>query len=342
MKEPRRFLVTGATGFLGGHCLAEVARRGWAARALARRRPTATLPGDPEVVEGELGDPPRLAAAVEGVTDVIHLAARVHRMQDDAEDPLAAFRRTNVEGTRRLVEAAAAAGVRRILLASTVKAIGEETEGEFDERSPCRPSSPYGISKLEAEDLLLGLAETHGLHAVVLRLPMVYGPGNKGNVLRLLDAAAAGRRLPFGRIENRRSMAYAANVVAAALAALDSDRSRGQVYLVADAEPYSTRELYAAICRAMGKKPLLVGVPPSLLTALGRLGGWAEKLLGRPLPVNPEVVRRLTGDLRFRTEKIHRHLGFVPQVGLEEGIARTVAWYLGREAEGQSRSDPAG
>ena len=323
-----RYLVTGADGFLGGHFLAELARRGIPARAMLQQSVgDLQLPGEPEIVRAELLEPDSLAPAVEGVTHIVHLAARVHMMNDPAPDPEKAYFQVNVEGTRSLLAAAAEANVAHFLLMSTVKAMGEEEVGVFDETSTPNPTTPYGRSKLAAEQAVFELAEQHGIHASVIRLPMVYGPGAKGNVLRLLAAARRGKRLPFGAIDNRRSMVYVANVVDAALAVMDSPNSAGQVYLVCDERPYSTREFYSAICQAMGKGPLLRSVPLWLLKALGRCGDLAGLILRRQMPVDSGVVRRIAGDLCFSAEKITRQVGFVPKVSLGEGAQETARWF---------------
>jgi nucleoside-diphosphate-sugar epimerase len=324
-----KYLVTGADGFLGRHFLAELARRGIPTRAMLQEgAPDAELPGEPEVVRAELLRPPSLPPAVRDITHVIHLAARVHVMDESGSEEERAFHEVNVEGTRRLLEAAGGAGVTHFLLMSSVKAMAEGESGVRDESAPARPRTPYGRSKLEAENVMFELGKALNIHAVALRLPMVYGPGAKGNVLRLLQAADKGRRLPFGRIRNRRSMVYVGNVVDAALTALESPRSNGQVYLTCDERVYSTRELYAAICQAMGKEPLLRNTPVWLLKVMGVCGSLAGTALRRPMPVNRGVIRRIAGDLHFRPEKIRRELGFVPAVSLEEGIRRTVEWYL--------------
>jgi nucleoside-diphosphate-sugar epimerase len=323
-----KYLVTGADGFLGRHFLAVLAERGLAARAmLIPGAPQRPLPGGPEAVTADLLDAASLDKAVQGVTHVIHLAARVHMMNDPAPDPEKEFFRVNVEGTRSLVEAAARGGAEHFLLMSTVKAMGEEQAGQFDENSPPRPTTPYGRSKLAAEQAMFELAGKRGLHAVALRLPMVYGPGAKGNVLRLLEAAKAGKRLPFGRIANRRSMVYVGNVVDAALRAIQAPRSAGKVYIVCDADVYGTRELYVEICRAMGKGPLLRNVPLWVLRAAAKAGDAAEAILRRKMPIDSDVVTRIAGDLCFDGGRIGRELDWSPKVSLAEGISKTVQWY---------------
>jgi nucleoside-diphosphate-sugar epimerase len=324
-----KYLVTGADGFLGRHFLAEIARRGVPVRAmLAPGLPAKPLPGDPQIVRADLMDWVTLETAVEGVTDIIHLAARVHVLDDHAQDPDRAFFQVNVEGTRALLEAAERAGVKRFLLMSSVAAMGEEQTGHSDQSTSDHASTPYGRSKRAAEQVMFDLAGKCGIDAVALRPPIIYGPGAKGNVLSLLDAAYTDRRLPFGRISNQRSMVYVGTVIDAALRAIESPVSAGKTYIVCDARPYGTAELYSEICRAMGKPPLLRNVPVWLLTAAAMIGDVAEKLLHRKMPVDSYVVKRIVGDLCFDGSKIQQELGWSPKVSLEEGIQRTVQWYL--------------
>jgi len=323
-----KYLVTGADGFLGRHFLAKLHAREVPVRAmLVADAPQVELPGNPEIVRANLLSPPSLRDAVRGVTHVIHLAARVHMMNDPAPDLEKAFFEVNVEGTQSLLEASVAAGSRHFLLMSTVKAMGEEQAGVFDEETAAHPTTPYGRSKLAAEQVVFDLARKHNVHAVALRLPMVYGPGAKGNVLKLLEAARAGRKLPFGCIANRRSMIYVGNVVDAALAALQAPSSSGRVYLACDTRPYGTKELYATICQAMGKGLLLRNVPVWLLRLMGYCGDVAEFVLRRKMPVSSDVVNRIAGDLYFDAGRIQSEVGFIPEVSLEEGIKRLVKWY---------------
>jgi nucleoside-diphosphate-sugar epimerase len=330
-----RYLVTGADGFLGRHFMAELAARGIPARAMIiPGAPDPALPGGPQIVRADLLDRPSLDAAVMDISHVIHLAARVQIVNDPAPDPEKAFHEVNVEGTRRLLEAAARAGAGHFLLMSTVKAMTERQAGQFDETSPPRPTTHYGRSKLAAEAAMFELAAACNVQAVALRLPIVYGPGAGGSAIKQLDAARLGRKLPFGRIRNRRSMVYVGNVVDAALRAVDSPAGAGKVFLVCDERPYGTAEVYSQICRAMGKPPLLRNVPVWLLKFAGRVGDLAEIILRRPMPLDSEMVARIAGDLCFDSGRIARELGWSPKFSLEEGIARTVQAYC------QSRTPP--
>ncbi len=323
-----KYLVTGADGFLGRHFLDELAQRDIASRAMVQEHiADIALPGNPEIVRAELLNPETLRSALEGVTHVIHLAARVHMMGEGEHEAEEAFFQVNVEGTRSLLQAAAKAGIGRFLLMSSVKAMGEEGLGVSDEKTPPQPATPYGRSKLAAEKLIFEFADQNNMHAVALRLPMVYGPGAKGNVLRLLEAAERGRKLPVGAINNKRSMVYVRNVVDAALAALEHADSAGEVYLVCDERPYSTRELYATICKAMDQEPLLRNVPLWLLKLLGKCGDIAAAITLRKMPIDSSIIRRIGGDLCFNADKIHDQLGFTPKVSLEDGIAQTAQWY---------------
>lgn len=322
-------LVTGASGFLGRQFLDALALRGTPARALVSPRGCRELPRASAVVSGDLLDRAALVRACEGVTHVIHLAARVHRARDSA----AAFRRDNVEGTRVLLETAAAAGATHFLFMSSVKAMGEEADGVLDERTPARPSTPYGRSKLEAEEVAVDAGARLGMRIVVVRLPTVYGPGVKGNILRLLDAAKEGRRLPFGAIQNRRSMIFSGTAVEASLAALawlTGAPVARHVYLASDGRPYSTGEVYAAMCRAMGRAPRLRAVPVPVLLALGRAGDIAGRLVGRSMPIDSAGIARVAGDLEVSCAKLARDTGFRPTIDLDEGMRRTVAWYRDR------------
>ena len=278
-------------------------------------------------MSGELLDPSTLEPVVEGVTHVIHLASRVHVMRESASDPAKAFREVNVDGTAHLLAAAARAGTTHFLLPSTVKIMGETSPDILDETSPPCPTTPFAQSKYEAEKLVLSFARDHGMHATVLRLAMVYGPGNKGNMMRLLEAADAGRRLPLGCVSNQRCMAYVDHVVQAGLQALDRTEAAGETFLVADARAYSTREIYAEICRGMGVEPLLKNMPVWMLRSLGCVGSVLAGVFRRPMPISRHGVRQLVDDLRVSTDKLATVVGCHPTVELTEGLRKTTEWY---------------
>jgi nucleoside-diphosphate-sugar epimerase len=329
-----RVAITGAGGFLGRHLCEELAGRHFEVRGIVRR-PTALPAGVDVRVVREIGDEKEIREALEGCDGLVHLAARVHMIEETASDPLAAFRLVNVEGTRSVLEGAAAAGVRRFVFVSSVKAIGEGDERIWDEDTPPSPSDPYGVSKLEAEELIRALAPARGLETTILRIPLVYGPGMRANMLRLFQLVDRGIPLPFGAITNRRSLVYVGNVVAAIAIALESPAAGGETFFVSDGEDVSTGELVRKIAAALGRSPRLIGVPPKLFELAGRWGDAVPRPV--PWPVRSPQIRRLLGSLAIDPGKLARTTGFVAPYRLDEGLARTAAWYRVHNAADPTR-----
>jgi nucleoside-diphosphate-sugar epimerase len=306
--------VTGSTGFIGSHLLPLLSSRGYLCVALTE--PSSQSGGDEaqrflvDVTSGE-----GLAEGLKGSDGVVHLAGRNHVLKETEKDPLSAYRRVNVEGTRNVIRAAVQAGARWFIHFSSVKAMGEGGEAVLDEDSPCKPSIPYGISKLESEEVVRRVAEESGIRALIFRLPMVYGPGNKGNLPRMIRWADRGLPFPLVQPVNLRSMVYVGNVVAAVKAVLESHpagSAASRTYIVKDEVDYSTRMIYSSICRELGKIPRFLPLP----AVLGRIAGAIS-----------EDFRKVTSSFRVSSAKIREEIGFVPPVSGEEGIARTVQWY---------------
>lgn len=317
--------VTGASGFLGAHVVRHWHATGRRVRGLYRRPPAPGVPGEVVVVP-DLLDSHALRTALEGADTVLHLAARVHVTRETATDPLAEFRQVNVEGTRQVLQAAVRAGARHFVLASSVKAMGEVSTEPWTEETVPHPVDPYGISKLEAEDVVQRLASTERMRASILRLPLVYGPGVGANMLRLLDAVHRGTPLPLGGLRNRRSLVFVGNVLAAIEAVLRAESAGGQVFLVSDRQDVSTPELVRLVAAAMGRPARLIPVPEVMLRGIG----WAGDLLGKvlPVPIDSEVVQRLTGSLALDTRKLVSVTGYRPPYTPEEGMSATARWYL--------------
>lgn len=273
-------------------------------------------------------DPAALRPALAGADTVVHLAARVHVMGETTPDPLAEFRRANVEGTRILLEEAVRAGVGRLVFTSTVKAVGEASTTPWTEEIPPRPLDPYGVSKLEAEALVRQTADRHSLHASVLRLPLVYGPGMKGNMIRLFRLVDRGVPLPLGLVRNRRSLAFVGNVAGAVMAVLRSPAARGETFFVSDGYDLSTPELLRAIGRALGRQVRLLPVPPALLRAAGQVGDLIARF--RPVPLTSAAMDRLLGSLAVDSSKLTRLTGYRPPYSVEEAIRLSAHWYRGR------------
>jgi nucleoside-diphosphate-sugar epimerase len=319
-------LVTGATGFLGGHVCQAFADRGIAVRALVRRPSRLTPAGiEPWPVRG-LDDVAGLRTALAGVEGVVHLAAHVHQgsIPADGSAAAAAFRAVNVEGTRTLLDATIAAGVRDFVFASSVKVVGEGSDAPWTEETPPAPADAYGVTKLEAERLVRDQAVGHRLHAPVLRLPLVYGPGMRANALRLFNAVARGTPLPLGAVHNRRSLLFVGNLVAAIVTTLQSEGG-SDTFFVSDAEDVSTPELVRAIARALGRPARLVPVPIGLLRAAARAG---DRLAGIvPFPLTSAALDRLVGSLAVDSSKLARRTGYRPPYSLSEGLRITAEWY---------------
>jgi len=310
-------LVTGATGFVGTALLKRLGCENCHVRAavLAGER-TNHLPATVEtVVVPSLSETTEYADALRGIDVVVHLAARVHVMDEDAVDPLAQFRRVNVAGTERLARQAATAGVRRLVFLSSVKVNGEGRPMPYTEDDPPAPEDPYGVSKREAEAMLRQVAADTCLESVIIRPPLVYGPGVKANFRRLLETVRRGIPLPLACIRNRRSLIGLGNLVDAVTACATHPRAAGNSYLVSDGEDVSTPELVRMVAAAFGRPARLFPVPLLLMRLAGTMTGKGA------------AVDRLVGSLTVDISKIHRELGWQPPFTMQQGVAETAEWF---------------
>jgi len=283
-----RIAVTGATGFVGRHACARLAARGHDVTALVRRASTAPA-GTREVVLGDLDGSAVPSAALGRLDAVVHLAARVHVMRDRSADPLAEFRRVNVDGTLALARAAIAAGVPRLVFVSSVKVLGERAgdgTSAFRVGDVPAPVDPYGVSKHEAEQALRTLASATGLEVAVVRPPLVHGPGVGGNVARIARLVRAGAPLPLGAVDNARTMVSVRTLAAVLEGAAVSSDAAGATVLAADSRSFSSAELARLLGEGLGRPARLVPVAPALLRAAGRATGHLDD------------VDRLTSSLR--------------------------------------------
>lgn len=279
----------------------------------ALRRPVEGPGSSEHAVVGDIDGDTDWTAALEGVDAVVHLAARVHVMRD-TPDGAAEFRRTNTDGTLKLASHAARAGVRRMVFVSSIKVNGEGTHGSpYTASSTPAPVDPYGVSKLEAE---LGLREISGFESVIVRPPLVHGPGVKGNLQRFCRLARAGLPMPFGSIRNRRDLVGVENLVDLLAVSLSHPAAAGRTFLVSDDHALSTPELYGAIAAAMNRPARMLPVPVAALRALGALAGLRDE------------VERLTGSLQVDITETKRVLGWAPPRTVEEGLAAMVRAYV--------------
>jgi nucleoside-diphosphate-sugar epimerase len=308
-------LVTGATGLVGTAVCDILAQAGYRVRRALR---TARLPARDDVIVGDIDGETGWDETLDGVASVVHLAARTHVMTRSGADA-GEYRRVNVEGTRRLAEKAARAGVRRFVFLSSIKVNGEATpDRPFNENDAPQPQDAYGRTKREAEDVLISIARTHAMEVVVLRSPLVYGPGVKGNFERLMRHIAAGVPLPLGSVDNRRSLIYVGNLAHAILTCLEKPQATGRTYLVSDGHDLSTPDLMKAIARALHVKLRLLSCPVGLIRmTAGCVGKSAE-------------VDRLTQSLRADTTRIRAELGWAPPYSVSEGLDETAQWYHAR------------
>lgn len=307
-----KFLVTGANGFVGQSLCIELMRRGSPVRGAIRSR--CELPsGVDATIVGAIDGETNWKDALHDVELVIHLAARVHVMHDNSADPLAEFRKVNVAGTENLARSAAASGVKRLVYVSSIKVNGEATrEGnKFSECDLPAPQDPYGVSKCETEQALRLVAKETGLEVVIVRPPLVYGAGVKGNFAQMLKVLHKGIPLPLASVVNRRSLVYVGNLVDALIQCATHPAAVGQTYLVSDGEDISTPDLLRQLGEAMGHPARLFSCPPVLLKLAGRLTGRADK------------IERLLGSLRVDSGKIRRELGWAPPYTVQQGLQAT-------------------
>jgi len=246
------------------------------------------------------------------VETVIHLAGRAHLKDDAAQDPIETFRKVNVLGTERLARMAAKAGVERFIFISSVKVNGEGDLKPYTEKDISDPQDAYAFSKRESEDLLAYIANETGLQVVILRLPLVYGPGVKANFKNLIRIAGSGLPLPFKGINNRRSFVYLGNLSSAIVTCITHPLAAGETFLVSDGQDVSTPDLIKMIACAMNKKVVLFSLHSGFLKALCRIAGKVEEL------------EKLTGSLLVDSSKIRNLLGWKPPFTIGEGIKETV------------------
>jgi nucleoside-diphosphate-sugar epimerase len=316
-----KVLVTGAGGFVGEAVVFRllVDKKFYPVAAV---RGATRLQGLCAVQTFNLTDAKKLPVLC-GVQVVVHAAARVHVMNETAGDALAEFRRVNVEGALRLAQCAAEAGVKRFIFLSSIKVNGESTVAgkPFKADDQPSPQDPYGVSKYEAEERLKQLGRDTGMEVVIIRPPLVYGPGVKANFLSMLRWLGKGIPLPLGAIGNRRSLVSIGNLVSLIVTCIDHPAAANQIFLVSDGEDLSTSQLLRRLSIALDKPARLLPVSEWLLTL-------AASVLGKQ-----SVVQRICGSLQVDITKNRDLLGWIPPVSMDEAMRQTAGYYLEKQTK---------
>ena len=308
-------VVTGATGFIGSAVCSALAAAGRSVRAISRN------PGSGLTPVGAITGTTDWSETLKGAQSIIHLAARVHLLNDRAADPVTEYRRMNVDGTINLARQAAEAGVKRFIFVSSIKVNGEETapgQSYRPEDIP-QPRDAYGVSKLEAEDGLRSLAAETGLELVIIRPPLVYGPGVKANFASMMRWLHRGLPLPFGAVKNRRSFLAVENLADLLNRCVDHPGAPNQVFLACDGEDLSTADLLRRLGDALGRPARLIPMPPALLDAAATLTGQGD------------LARRLLGSLQVDASKAHTVLDWKPPLAVDDALIATARAFRASE-----------
>ena len=318
-------LVTGGHGFVANALVTRLVAEGFAVRCTVRDGGLDAATGVRVFRTGPLDASTDWREALSGVSSVVHCAARVHQLRDPSADPLAAYRQVNRDATARLAQHAMAAGVRRFIFLSSIKVNGERTAAgrPFLADDPVAPSDPYALSKWEAEQQLADIATRTGLGLVVIRPPLIYGPGVKANFRKLMLTLDRGVPLPLGAIHNRRSLVALPNLVDLIATALNHPAAPGRTFLVSDGESLSTTELLRRMARALGRRPRLIPVHEGLLRR-------AFALLGRD-----GLAQRLLDSLEVDMEATCSVLGWRPPISIDRALVETAQHYLAGKRQNQ-------
>lgn len=312
-----KVLVTGASGFVGSTLCGHLLAKGQAVTGAVRNMPGKPLLGVEYRVVSSLSAETNWSEALAGMNAIVHCAARVHIMKETSTDPLVAFREMNVKGTACLAKQAADNGVKRFVFISSIKVNGESTSGRpFTADNTPAPEDPYGISKWETEQVLQKIAEKTGLEVVIIRPPLVYGPGVRANFLKLMQAVKLGLPLPLGAINNHRSLVALDNLIDLIDTCLNHPAASNQTFLVSDGSDLSTTVLLQNMAAALGRPARLIPVPESVLWVVA-------KLLGKK-----SIAQRLCGSLQVDINKTKDMLSWSPPVTVDEALRKTAAHFL--------------
>lgn len=327
-----KVLVTGAKGFIGQQLCLKLGAAGVDVRALLRRESVG--PWSSGYV-CELGKERIPRDCLDGVDTIFHLGGVSHVVGESEK----VFRRVNVDGSRELLESAVTLGIERFIFFSSVKAVKDPPDSRcIDEAWMDAPQDAYGRSKREAEDIVLETAARAGMQAVILRPTLVYGPGVKGNLRKIIQLVAAGRCPPLPDTGNQRSMVHVEDLCELAIKVVGHPGAAGKRYIVADKRPYSTYELYAGILQALGRPVPNWSVPSRFLRAAGQVGDFGERFFRRRIPVNSGLISRLLDSACYSSALCQEEIGWQPRHDLPGSIPEMVAAWQKEQEEPDHRS----
>lgn len=314
----KNLLITGATGFIGKELSLKLLQKNYKLTA-SIRKPSSTLPSQiNKFIINDSFASLDWTPALKSINTVIHTAARVHVMHDKSTNPLAEFRKINVDATLNLAQQAASSGVSRFIFISSIKANGESTNSHhiFTPDNTTIPTDPYGLSKYEAEQGLLALAKKTKMEIVIIRPPLVYGLNVKGNFLSLIKCVQKRIPLPLGSIYNRRSFVALDNLVDFIICCINHPKAANEIFIISDNEDISTTELLHRLATAFNTKSLLVPIPSTILL-------FFAKLLSKK-----EALDRLLGSLQVDSSKARELLSWKPVTSMDNQLKKIANSYL--------------
>tara|TARA_Y100000588_G_scaffold63052_1_gene62517 strand:+ start:772 stop:1749 length:978 start_codon:yes stop_codon:yes gene_type:complete len=319
-KARLKILISGGSGFLGSKVLSELEEQcEYDVYEITRSKKMCK--GSHSYNIRSFNSDTDYSSIIKNKDVVIHMAARAHITMEDVPESLVEYQEVNVEGSKNLALQASAAGVKRFIYLSSIKVLGETTTSQspFTESSMVSPVGAYACSKLQAEDVLRDISAETGMELVIIRPPLVYGPGVKANFRSIIKLSETYFPLPFSSVCNKRSMIYLSNLVDFIIRCIHHPVAANQTFLVSDGQDVSLKELITELRSAMGRKPGLIPMPVSLFRFLGKLTGKAD------------FIDRLVGDLQVDSSRARRLLGWAPPYTFEQGIKETVDDYIKRK-----------
>ncbi len=320
-----KILITGSNGFIGSHLIPVLRKKSsWLVTATVRSSSHELVSYIIPVTVGNIDGSTNWTSCLKGIDTVIHLAARAHILEENLPNPEVEFFKINTEGTANLVKHSIQAGVKHFIFLSSIGAMATLNKYPLSETSPCQPDTPYGRSKLAAEQALISLTTQSEMSWTILRPPLVYGQGHRGNMERLVKLVKKGLPLPFGQVNNRRSLIYVGNLIDAIITCISHPNAKNQTFLISDGNDLSTPDLIRKIAYYLDCPCNLLPVPPGLLRWAGNLGDLGEKLLARSLPINTSIIDRLLSSLVVDSSHIRTTLNWEQPFTVEEGLKFTL------------------